>query len=184
MWTHSEVRPVLVYSCCFQAMKFGRMEITIGYGHLYSLVLIQNFVHALWDTRGSLCTSETLWLQPGIIMREIFVRFRPLYRYVHKYIRSPTYVLTLHFRGQPFFWLQYIGKPRIFLWDGEGLTIVLCIIYTWFWKLCYENHAKSPSCFLVRLQEKLKLTKQISSASWAVHFVNTDVKTNKCINYN
>jgi len=32
------------------------MEITIGYRHLYRLVLIQNFVHALWDTRGSLCT--------------------------------------------------------------------------------------------------------------------------------
>jgi len=107
----SEVGPVLVYNCCFRAIIFGRMEITIYYGHLYRLVLIQNFVHALWDTRGSLCTSETLWQQPGIIMREIScARFRPLYvhRHVHKYIRSPTFMVTSHFRGLPYFWLQYI----------------------------------------------------------------------------
>jgi hypothetical protein len=58
--TDSEVGHVLVYKCCFRAIIFGRMEITIGYTHLYRLILIQNFVHALWDTRGSLCTSVTL----------------------------------------------------------------------------------------------------------------------------
>jgi hypothetical protein len=36
------------------------MEITIGYGHLYRLILIQNFVHALWNTFGALFASEIL----------------------------------------------------------------------------------------------------------------------------
>lgn len=165
--TQSGVGPVLVYNCCLRAIIFGRMEITIGYGHLYRVVLIQNSVHALWDTSGSLCTSETPWQQSGIIMREIFCdHFRPLYRHVHKYIRSPTFMLTLHFRGQIFFWLECIGTPRIFFWrgggDGLGLTLGLYIIYVWFWNLSYENHAKYPSWYLVRLQEKLKVTQQIS----------------------
>ena len=56
MNTQSDVEHVLVLNCCSRVIIFGRMEITIGYGHLYRLVLIQNFVYALWDRRGSLCT--------------------------------------------------------------------------------------------------------------------------------
>jgi len=47
---------------------------------------------------------------------------------------------------------QYI----FFLWGGVSPALGLCIFYVWFWKVCYENHVKSPSWQLVSLQGKLK----------------------------
>jgi len=44
------------------------MEITIGYRHLYRLVLIQSFVYALWDKRGSLCTVRLKLCDSGQVL--------------------------------------------------------------------------------------------------------------------
>lgn len=143
MWTQSDVGPVLVYNCCFRAIIFGRMEITTGYGHLYRLVSIQNFLHALWDTRGSLCTSETLWWQSGIIMREISVIIfgHCIDTCINTYVPIIRAYSALQ-RVAVFFRLQYIGTLIILIWDEVGLALGQYIIYVWFWKLGYANHVK------------------------------------------
>jgi hypothetical protein len=111
--------------------------------------------HVILFVRLKLCDRShvSLWQKFSVI---VFGHFTCIDKWINAYVSLHTWLL---YTSEAF----PIGTPRFFLGGGDvvGQTLGLYIIYVWFWILFYEIYTKYSSWYLVRLQEKLKVTKQI-----------------------